>query len=111
MEPRRPPIEEMITTEPLPRSAICGIASARTKETASIRLTPVPASRSISAIFALATTVMIGVLLSPGPAFGIITVIVGGGGGLLSTLFGGMGRPILVIFPDALDRFLAKRPA
>src|SRR5215471_8535535 len=33
-------------------SAICGIASARTNETASIRLTPVCPSRSISAIFA-----------------------------------------------------------
>ena len=33
-------------------SAICGIASARTNETASIRLTPVWPSRSISAIFA-----------------------------------------------------------
>src|SRR6516162_10798494 len=33
-------------------SAICGIASARTNETASIRLTPVRPSRSISAIFA-----------------------------------------------------------
>src|SRR5262252_5144395 len=37
-------------------SAICGIASARTNETASIRLTPVVASWSISAILAVAGT-------------------------------------------------------
>src|SRR5215469_15355988 len=37
-------------------SAICGIASARTNETASIRLTPVVANWSISAIFAAAGT-------------------------------------------------------
>src|SRR6266480_3447488 len=37
-------------------SAICGIASARTNETASIRLTPVWPSRSISAIFACVGT-------------------------------------------------------
>ncbi|HEY6277618.1 MAG TPA: murein biosynthesis integral membrane protein MurJ [Streptosporangiaceae bacterium] len=34
-------------------------------------------------IFALATSFMIGVLLSPGPAFGIATLIVGGSGALL----------------------------
>jgi putative peptidoglycan lipid II flippase len=34
-------------------------------------------------IFALATSFMIGVLLPPGPAFGIATVIVGGSGALL----------------------------
>src|SRR6516164_6700630 len=37
-------------------SAICGIASARTNETASIRLTPVVASWSMSAILAVAGT-------------------------------------------------------
>jgi hypothetical protein len=31
LEPRRPPIEEMITTEPLPRSAIGGIANAQSQ--------------------------------------------------------------------------------
>jgi putative peptidoglycan lipid II flippase len=36
-----------------------------------------------SVIFALATSFMIGVLLPPGPAFGIATVIVGGSGALL----------------------------
>jgi putative peptidoglycan lipid II flippase len=35
------------------------------------------------AIFALAITFSVGVILSPGPAFGIITVIVGGSGALL----------------------------
>jgi len=34
-------------------------------------------------IFALATSFMIGVLLPPGPAFGIATVVVGGSGALL----------------------------
>ena len=37
-------------------SAICGIASARTKETASIRRTPVAESRSISSILAAVGT-------------------------------------------------------
>jgi putative peptidoglycan lipid II flippase len=36
-----------------------------------------------AAIFALAITFSVGVILSPGPAFGIITVIVGGSGALL----------------------------
>ncbi len=35
------------------------------------------------AIFALAITFAVGVILSPGPAFGIITVIIGGSGALL----------------------------
>ena len=35
------------------------------------------------AIFALAITFSVGVILSPGPAFGIITVIIGGSGALL----------------------------
>jgi len=35
------------------------------------------------AIFALAITFSVGVILSPGPAFGIVTVIIGGGGALL----------------------------
>src|ERR1700758_408768 len=37
-------------------SAICGIASGRTNDTASIRWTPVPDSRSISSIFACVGT-------------------------------------------------------
>ena len=36
-----------------------------------------------AAIFALAITFSVGVILSPGPAFGIITVILGGSGALL----------------------------
>jgi putative peptidoglycan lipid II flippase len=36
-----------------------------------------------AAIFGLATTFAVGVVLSPGPAFGIVTVIFGGGGALL----------------------------
>ena len=36
-----------------------------------------------AAIFALAITFSVGVILSPGPAFGIITVIIGGSGALL----------------------------
>jgi putative peptidoglycan lipid II flippase len=36
-----------------------------------------------SVIFALATSVMVGVILPPGPAYGIVTVILGGGGALL----------------------------
>jgi putative peptidoglycan lipid II flippase len=35
------------------------------------------------AIFALAVTFAVGVILPPGPAFGIITVVIGGGGALL----------------------------
>src|SRR6266568_1904380 len=35
------------------------------------------------AIFGLATTFTVGVLLSPGPAFGIVTMLVGGAGSLL----------------------------
>jgi len=35
------------------------------------------------AIFALAVSFAVGVIFSPGPAFGIITVIVGGSGALL----------------------------
>jgi putative peptidoglycan lipid II flippase len=35
------------------------------------------------AIFALAITFSVGVILSPGPAFGIVTVIIGGSGALL----------------------------
>jgi putative peptidoglycan lipid II flippase len=35
------------------------------------------------AVFALAITFAVGVVLSPGPAFGLITVILGGSGGLL----------------------------
>jgi len=34
-------------------------------------------------IFAVATSVMVGVILPPGPAYGIVTVILGGGGALL----------------------------
>jgi putative peptidoglycan lipid II flippase len=34
-------------------------------------------------IFALATRFMVGVILPPGPAFGIVTVIIGGSGALL----------------------------
>jgi putative peptidoglycan lipid II flippase len=33
--------------------------------------------------FALAASLMVGVILPPGPAFGIVTVIIGGGGALL----------------------------
>ncbi len=36
-----------------------------------------------SLIFALATSFMVGVILAPGPAFGIVTVILGGSGALL----------------------------
>jgi putative peptidoglycan lipid II flippase len=36
-----------------------------------------------AAIFALAVTFAVGVVLSPGPVFGIITVILGGSGALL----------------------------
>jgi putative peptidoglycan lipid II flippase len=36
-----------------------------------------------AAIFALAITFSVGVILSPGPAFGIITVVIGGSGALL----------------------------
>ena len=36
-----------------------------------------------SLLFALAATSMIGVILPPGPAYGIVTVIIGGGGALL----------------------------
>jgi hypothetical protein len=35
------------------------------------------------AIFALAVSLAVGVILAPGPVFGIITVIVGGSGALL----------------------------
>jgi putative peptidoglycan lipid II flippase len=35
------------------------------------------------AIFALAVSFAVGVILSPGPAFGIVTVIIGGSGALL----------------------------
>lgn len=34
-------------------------------------------------VFALATTFMVGVLLAPGPAFGLVTILLGGGGALL----------------------------
>jgi putative peptidoglycan lipid II flippase len=33
--------------------------------------------------FALATSLMVGVILSPGPVYGIVTIIIGGGGALL----------------------------
>jgi putative peptidoglycan lipid II flippase len=33
--------------------------------------------------FALAASLMVGVILSPGPVFGIVTMIIGGGGALL----------------------------
>jgi hypothetical protein len=33
--------------------------------------------------FALATSLMVGVILPPGPAFGIVTMIIGGSGALL----------------------------
>ena len=36
-----------------------------------------------SLFFALATSLMVGVILAPGPAFGIVTLIVGGSGALL----------------------------
>ena len=36
-----------------------------------------------SLFFALAASLMVGVILSPGPAFGIVTVIIGGSGALL----------------------------
>ena len=36
-----------------------------------------------SLVFALAASLMVGVILSPGPAFGIVTVIIGGSGALL----------------------------
>ena len=50
-------------------SAICGIASARTKETASILLTPVVASWSISAIFAAGRHRVLVLQPIPGPDF------------------------------------------
>ena len=36
-----------------------------------------------SLFFALAASLMVGVILPPGPAFGIVTVIIGGSGALL----------------------------
>ena len=36
-----------------------------------------------AAVFAVAVSFTVGVILSPGPAFGIVTVIIGGGGALL----------------------------
>jgi putative peptidoglycan lipid II flippase len=59
------------------------------------------------AIFGLATTFAVGVLLSPGPAFGIITMVVGGAGSLL--LYVLFARALNIIELDELTAGLRTR--